>query len=100
MTSIEYVSSKLKLSTDADGVETDVIDGERVVYLLYFDKSVGIDWLVAELGKVMADIDIGMQRWKIEPATDNRSGYIVSVRETERRPDLDSDQESLHYFEK
>ena len=97
MESPEYVQTKLKLQTGATGVSVDVVDGERLEYTLLFDDTVGLDWLSSELGKAFAQLSVGMQRWKIEPHEDGIFG--VTVRETDRREDLESDQQSLYEWE-
>lgn len=97
MESPEYVQTKLKLQTGASGVSVDVVDGERLEYTLLFDDTVGLDWLVSELGKAFAQVSVGMQRWKIEPQ--KAGSFAVTVRETDRREDLESDQQSLNQWE-
>ena len=97
MESPEFVQSKLKLRLHAASVSQEVVDGERIQYRLHFNEDIGIDWLVSELDKAFAELDVGLQKWEIEPA--GCGGFCVTVRETVRRPDLESDQESLHKWE-
>lgn len=96
MESPEYVSTKLKLTAGASDVHREVIDGERLEYRLVFDDDVGFTWLSSELSKAFTDLEVGLQKWEIEPAANS---FVVSVRETERRSDLESDQESLQKWD-
>ena len=97
MESPEFIQSKLKLRLHAASVSKEVVDGERIQYRLHFNEDIGIDWLVSELGSAFANLNVGLQKWEIEPC--DGCAFAITVRETVRRPDLESDQESLHKWE-
>jgi len=92
----DYITKKLKLQTNADAVDVDSVCGERLEYTLYFSQTVGFNWLNEELGKAFSACDTDLQRYQLVPATDD---VVVTVRETEPRPNLETGQHKLDNYE-
>lgn len=92
MESPERIESRLQLTTEADSVTHHAISGERLEYQLTFIEDVGFMWLNKTLTQLFAELSTPMQKWEIEPADD---GFVVTVRETKRRANLNTEQGGL-----
>jgi len=94
----EFIGNKLSLQCHAASVGIEHGDDYRVRYTLHFREKCGFDWIETQVNKVSRKFNTDLQMWKIESS--DMFSFSISVKEVEKRFDIENDQESLKAFEK
>lgn len=97
MSSPEFVRAKLVSRTNA-ACSSQEVKNNRVHYYLRFEKSIGWDWLQAQVDKTSHELSLPLEVWEIHPSGVN--DYEIEVREVDRRPGIDGNQRDLKDFER
>lgn len=96
MTDANLVQTKLHNQVQANHSKKEVEDS-RYLYQLWFDESIGWDWLYTQVSKVSSKLEVDLELWKIDPLLDY--GFVVIVREVDRRPGIDDSQGDLFDYQ-
>lgn len=92
----EFIRATLANRTNADCSEQQV-KNNRYHFFLRFEKSIGWDWIKAQVGKCCAKLDRDVELYEIHPS--GVGDFEIEVREVQRREDIDDSQRGLSDFE-
>lgn len=95
MESAKFIRKKLANRTNSSGSGKGV-KNNRYHYYLYFDESIGWDWLSSQVKKANNELYASLEMWEIHPA--RKDEFKVEVREVDRRPEIDESQHELEEF--
>lgn len=97
MSDPNLIQTKLHNQCQADGSAYS-IKNNRYLYHLRFDDEIGFDWLKTQVGKVSSGVDVTVEPYELSGGC-HTGQFELTVREVERRPNIDNEQAGLDSFE-